>query len=129
MSALFWLITASEELEPSSMLTLSNGLYRELSVSPYIARLTVFHRERFPYAWCDALRVYLAVNDRLDGYVEARGDGADRWTKLLDGTEVEVTDRSVYTFDCKDNLQVNVEHSICYLNFFCTLSFCNKIGR
>ena len=51
VSALFWIITASKEFDPSTMLSLSYTLYKELSVSPYIARLTVFHREQFPYAW------------------------------------------------------------------------------
>ncbi len=51
VSALFWLITARKEFDPATMLSLSGSLYRELSVSPYIARLTVFYREQFPYAW------------------------------------------------------------------------------
>ncbi len=105
VSALFWLITSKrEKCSAHDILALSSSLYKELTVSPYLARLTVFYREQFPYAWCDALRVYVCINDRLDGYPESRD--AANWTRLIDGREIEVTDKSLYAFECKGGLQL-----------------------
>jgi len=39
VTALFWLMTASEEYDGATeMLPLAEALYKELSVSPYLAR-------------------------------------------------------------------------------------------
>ena len=56
VSALFWLFTAKKDISQDKMLDMAGMLYRELLLTPYLARLTIYYRRQFPFAWCDALR-------------------------------------------------------------------------
>jgi hypothetical protein len=83
VSAAFWLLVCRESAPVNSVLLSADVLYRHLTRSPYVARMSVFYRKHAPFAWCDCIKVYCAVNNQVETFIEQR-------------SKLNISSRSVY---------------------------------
>ncbi len=63
-----------ESADKDQVVSAASAMYRHLSRPPYVARMSVFFRRHAPYAWCDCLKVYCAVNNQVETFIEQKSE-------------------------------------------------------